>query len=175
MCRKIFLIAVFILLFGEAKLLAQRAVEQRIETSVGTIEFVQLGDPSSMPNRWQIVLGNKVLFDVPESYGTLRFEKLFESFAGKEDVLFFSESQGGNACAVDHRALVLRPNKTSFVSEPIYNCADPKFVQEADRIILNFPRTPMMHGTGFVPAETWVYSAGKLQKVPARSRRPSPK
>lgn len=168
-----FIIILFLFLIFQTQVFGQRSVvREKIATSAGNVEFVQTGNPDSMPSKWQIKLKNKVLYENLESYGSLSVVKTFKNFAGKEDVIVFMESEGGNACAVTHRILAIRTNGSFHLSEPIYNCVTPQLSRTANKITLYFPRSPVMRGTGFVPAETWVYQNGKLtqQKNVKRGR-----
>jgi hypothetical protein len=139
-------------------------VQENVATSAGNVEFVRIGAPDTMPNHWQIKLKGKVLYENVESYGGFFLEKTFKNFAGKEDVIVFMESEGGNACPGGvFKVLVVRSNGTYYISpDSIGNCNSPKFLQSGDKLTISFPRSRVLRGTGFVPAETWVYQNGKL-------------
>ncbi len=173
MLKKLFFVTAILYLAFHTQVSAQRpVVRAKAATSAGDVEFVQTGNNYSGTGaaEWQVKLKGKVLGKLSEPYDAIKIVKVIKDFEGKENVVIFLGEMTGSACASTYNLLAVRADGESYITEPIYNCAAPKLAQTSDKITLYFPRSPVMQGTGFVPAETWIYQNGKLRQQKSTKR-----
>lgn len=177
MVKKLSFVVAILFFAFQIQVLAQRAVvKAKAATSAGSVEFVQIGNNygGTGAAEWQVKLKGKILGKLSEPYDGVKIVKVIKNFAGKEEVVIFLGEMTGSACASTYNLLAVRADGggNSYISEPIYNCAAPRLAQLADKITFYFPRSPVMQGGGFVPAETWIYQSGNLrqQKTVKRGR-----
>jgi len=93
-----------------------------------------------------------------------------ENFEGEIVLLEFIS--GGNACPGGAlQFLNLRRNELPRLSNLVDACIPPIVTWDYGKVTLFFPRSPVLRGTGFLPAETWIYQNGVAKKVNAASGR----
>jgi hypothetical protein len=153
--------------------------ESSLVTEAGELEITRRADVES---GYQVTLDGRIILrtDADDSgsiYSGNYIPKIhtyykpgLENFGGETVLLEFIS--GGNACPGGSlQFLNLRRNELPRLSNLVDACIPPIVTWDYGKVTLFFPRSPVIRGTGFVPAETWVYQNGNARKVSAVSNR----
>jgi hypothetical protein len=180
LARLLILLALFF--GGVVCLSAQTAEANPYETSLQTeAGVIQISQRKDVDYGYEVRLGGRVILKTnadgeSDPYGGNFIPKIHTYFKrglddGKELVLLEFIS-GGNACpAGSLQFLVLGRDELPTLSNLVDACIPPVVTFDYNKVTLFFPRSPVIRGSGFIPAETWVYQNGTVRKRSAAQGR----
>lgn len=158
-----------------------RSPDQYVSTVAGELRISQRKD---VDIGFNVSLDGKVILrtdrdDEGNVYKRMPFVSIFSIYKGyrvdpnsSNEFILLMFSEGGNACpSGNFQFLTVTDSKSYSFSNILDACTEPLISFDLGKVIFRFPREPFVRGSGFMPAESWVFEKGAFKKLKENSKK----